>query len=57
VVAASGDPPARGLLFDTIILIASLRGEEDVSRRLAALSPESLIVPAIALGELYFGAR
>lgn len=57
MVAAGGDPPARGFLFDTNILIASLRGEEDVSRRLAALSPESLFVPAIALGELYFGTR
>lgn len=57
MVAAGGNPPARGFLFDTNVLIASLRDEEGVSRRLADLPSESLFVPAIALGELYFGAR
>lgn len=52
-----GASPPRGFLFDTNVLIALLRGEEDVSRRLADLSPESLFVSVIALGELYFGAR
>jgi tRNA(fMet)-specific endonuclease VapC len=56
-VVDGGVSPLRGFLFDTNVLIASLRGEEDVSRRLADLPPESLFVPAIALGELYFGAR
>lgn len=43
-------------LLDTNILIASLRGEEDVSRRLADVAPTSAFVPVVALGELYFGA-
>jgi len=57
VVTAGGDIPARGFLFDTNILIAALRGEEAVAQQLAELPPESLFVPAITLGELYFGAR
>ena len=57
MVAAGGDPPARAFLLDTNILVASFRDEEAVSRRLDDLPPESLFVPVIVLGELYFGAR
>ena len=57
MVTTGDDVAAQGFLFDTNVLIASLRDEEVVSRRLAELPPESLFVPVIALGELYFGAR
>lgn len=41
-------------LLDTNILIAFLRGEERVSRSLQAA--EEIFVPAIVVGELYYGA-
>lgn len=47
----------RGFVLDTNILVASFRDEETVSRRLDDLSPEALFVPALVLGELYFGAQ
>lgn len=57
MVTTGNDVLERDLLLDTNVLIASLRNEQAVSRRLAERPPESLFVPVIALGELYFGAR
>jgi tRNA(fMet)-specific endonuclease VapC len=42
-------------LLDTNIVISLLEGEENVVNRVA--ETESVFVPAIVLGELYFGAR
>lgn len=46
----------RGFLFDTNVIIAAFRKEEGVTKRLAELPSDSLFVPVVALGELYFGA-
>jgi tRNA(fMet)-specific endonuclease VapC len=56
LVETTGSSFSQGFLFDTNVIIAALREEESVTRRLAKLPSDSLFIPAIALGELYFGA-
>lgn len=56
MVETTGSSFSQGFLFDINVIIAALREEESVTRRLAKLSSDSLFIPAIALGELYFGA-
>lgn len=48
-------PPTGRVLLDTNILIALLAGEPAVLDGLAAA--EAVYIPAIALGELYYGAQ
>ncbi|WP_353929935.1 type II toxin-antitoxin system VapC family toxin [Okeanomitos corallinicola TIOX110] len=42
-------------LLDTNIIIAIFAGEENVKKHLAEV--ESVFIPSIALGELFYGAR
>ena len=48
-------PPAGRYLLDTNILIALIAGEVSVTQAVAGAP--AVFVPAIALGELYYGAR
>ena len=49
--------PAAGLLLDTSVLVATFRRETAVTSRLRNLPADMLLIPAIVLGELAFGAR
>jgi len=48
-------PPAGRVLLDTNVIIALFAGEAAVLTELG--SAEAVYVPAVALGELYYGAR
>ncbi len=47
----------RGVLLDTNIVIAALKREVGVRRRIEESSAGSLFVSVVTLGELRFGAR
>jgi tRNA(fMet)-specific endonuclease VapC len=57
VTAGGGGSGTRRILVDTSVVIAALRGEHVVSRRLVELPAASIFLPVIVLGELQFGAR
>ena len=42
-------------LLDTSIIVQALRQEPSVLRRLAPLSPDDIVVPAVAIAELAYG--
>lgn len=46
----------RGYLFDSSLVVAALNEEPRVLHLLRGVPSEIIFVPAIALGELYFGA-
>lgn len=47
---------SQRFLFDTNTIIAALKEEGSITRKLADLPSDSLFLPVIAIGELYFGA-
>lgn len=44
-------------LLDTSVIVAALRRHEGVLQRLAAVSPDDLGVPSVAIAELAYGAE
>ncbi|MDN5697855.1 MAG: type II toxin-antitoxin system VapC family toxin [Rubrobacter sp.] len=47
---------SSGFLLDSNIIVAAFEEDPEVTRHLAATPSELLFIPAVALGELYFGA-
>lgn len=52
----NGQATAGGFLFDTNIVIAAFGRDEGVAQRLEGLPADSIFIPSIVIGELFYGA-
>lgn len=50
------DTGGGGFLLDSNVIVAAFEEDLEVTQHLAATPSELLFIPAVALGELYFGA-
>ncbi len=50
------DAGGGGFLLDSNVIVAAFEEDLEVTQHLAATPSELLFIPAVALGELYFGA-
>lgn len=50
------DDTGGGFLLDSNVIVAAFEEDLEVTQRLAATPSDLLFIPAVALGELYFGA-